>query len=799
MKRTSPLSAEPELCPDGQPLEAYSAAFDQALIGMVFADVDGRIRKANDAFCRIVGYAEEELVGKDSGWFTHPDDRPRNAVLLHDLIEHQDRGIAFEKRYVRKDGATVWVRASVSTVHDARGNPTSIVGFVDDITARRKAEQELVETRRRLDAALIAGEIGTFEWDVVADRLYGDCNFEALFDIPLDDRRAAPLGDFMNAIHPDDRERVAALIKRSLETGCDYQAEYRITSGRRERWVIARGKVEHDEHGRVVRFPGVLLDNTARTRAENALKESEARFRQLADAMPQIVFAATPDGNVDYFNRQWYEYTGLPEGSIGFESWRHVHTEEGLRRVMEVWPEALRTGKPYEIEYRLRRADGAFRWHLGRALPVRDASGEIVRWFGTNTDIHDQKLLLEQNQQLLDSERAARGEAERASHMKDDFLATLSHEIRTPLNAILGWTQILKSGVTDENDLKEGLDIIDRNARVQIQIIEDLLDMSRIISGKVRLDVRRLDLAAVVRAAIETVRPAADAKGIGIRAALDPLADPISGDPSRLQQVFWNLLSNAIKFTPSGGQVHVRLERVNSHVEVSVIDTGEGIKPEFLPYVFDRFRQADASTTRRHGGLGLGLAIVKNLAELHGGSVRATSPGPLRGTTFTVSLPLVARRQEPDPSEPPPPTREPVDLRLLEDTRARIAGVKILAVDDEPDALSMIRRLLEDCRASVLTASSAEDALPLVESERPDVVISDIGMPGQDGYSLIRRIRQLGAARGGSVPAVALTAYARAEDRVKAILAGFQQHVAKPVEPAELITVVATLAGRTGE
>jgi signal transduction histidine kinase len=393
----------------------------------------------------------------------------------------------------------------------------------------------------------------------------------------------------------------------------------------------------------------------------------------------------------------------------------------------------------------------------------------------------------------LEELAAARGEAERINRMKDEFLATLSHELRTPLNAILGWTQILKKNPSDPDDVLEGLEVIERNARAQTQIIEDLLDMSRIISGKVALSVQRIELASVVRIAVETVKPAADAKGIRLRTILDSPSSMVSGDANRLQQVFWNLLSNAVKFTPRDGQVQVLLERVDSQVEVSVMDTGEGINPQFIPHVFDRFRQADASTTRRHGGLGLGLSIVKQLVELHGGTVRVKSPGAGKGSTFIVSLPMTIMHAEPHAApQRRHPTAEPSHLSL--ETCTNLDGVRVLLVDDEPDARGLLKRLLEDCHAVVSTAASAGEAYQRVLSDRPNVLVSDIGMPGEDGYSLIRRVRLLGAERGGNVPAVALTAYARAEDRVKAIMSGFQTHLAKPVEPAELIAMIASLA-----
>ena len=443
----------------------------------------------------------------------------------------------------------------------------------------------------------------------------------------------------------------------------------------------------------------------------------------------------------------------------------------------------------------MRGARDDYRWFLVRALAIKNADGSVSHWYGTCTDIHEQRALLEQNAHLLDSERAARTEAERAGRMKDEFLATLSHELRTPLNAILGWAQVLGDVASTPEDLAAGIATIERNARAQNQIIEDLLDMSRIISGKVRLDVQRIDLSSVVAAAVETVRPAADAKGIRLQVVLDSHAQPVGGDPNRLQQVFWNLLSNAIKFTPKAGRVQVLVERVESHLEVSVIDSGEGIAAEVLPNVFDRFRQQGASTTRRHGGLGLGLAIGKQLAELHGGTVRVRSDGPGCGSTFLVKLPLTALRSDVD-GEGRRRHPQAAGTASLLGAKPDLRAVKVLVVDDEADARALLKRLLEDCGAAVAMAGSAADALATVRADWPDVLVSDIGMPGEDGYTLIRRVRALGVERERPLPALALTAYARSEDRVKAVLAGFQMHLAKPVETAELLTMVASLAGR---
>ncbi len=405
----------------------------------------------------------------------------------------------------------------------------------------------------------------------------------------------------------------------------------------------------------------------------------------------------------------------------------------------------------------------------------------------------DNARLYEARKELLESERSARSEVERASAMKDDFLATVSHELRTPLNAILGWLRILRSRPVAASELEHALEVMERNASIQIQLIEDLLDMSRITSGKMRLDVQPLNPVAFIEAAVQTVTPAAEAKGIRLRTVLDPTAGPITGDPSRLQQVVWNLLSNAIKFTGRNGQVEIVLRRAGSHIEVIVADTGAGIKPESLSMIFDRFQQGDSSRTRAVGGLGLGLSIVKHLVEQHGGSVSVASPGEGEGATFTIRLPLTAiRAGGGGPRVMKNPTAA-TDYRFSD-----LSGIKVLVVDDQADARDLIRRVLTECGADVATATSVDETLTAIEEHRPDVLVSDIGMPEVDGYELLRRVRALGHARGGGLPAIALTAFSRSEDRTRALRAGFLVHVTKPVEPSELVATVASVVGRTG-
>ncbi|HEX6862480.1 MAG TPA: response regulator [Thermoanaerobaculia bacterium] len=393
-------------------------------------------------------------------------------------------------------------------------------------------------------------------------------------------------------------------------------------------------------------------------------------------------------------------------------------------------------------------------------------------------------------------EQEARKQAEEANRIKDEFLATLSHELRTPLNAILGWAQVLRTGKVDEATTARALEAVERNARAQAQLISDLLDVSRIITGKLRLELRPVEIPRIIDAALDSVRPAADAKGIRIRLTLDRGVGPLAGDPDRLQQVIWNLLSNAIKFTPQEGSVEVRLGQRDGQAEIAVQDTGAGIRPDFLPYVFDRFRQAESSTTRQYGGLGLGLSIVRHMVELHGGTVRVESPGEGQGSTFTVRLPsrlgvegemagtLTERRQRPAEDVP-----DLVSSRIL-------TGLRVLVMDDEADTRDLLVTALEQCGAQVTAVPNVPAALASLDIGLPDVLLSDIGVPGEDGYSLIRKLRARSAELGGNVPAAALTAYARSEDRIRALSAGFQAHLAKPIDPAEVVATIAALAGR---
>ncbi|MBD1944396.1 response regulator [Coleofasciculus sp. FACHB-712] len=539
--------------------------------------------------------------------------------------------------------------------------------------------------------------------------------------------------------------------------------------------------------------------------SEKALRLNEERFLMLLENMKDYaIFFLDPDGRVIKWGAGAESILGYQEAEILGKSGSIIFTPEdrdrGEDRKERV--KALTEGRAENERWHVRK-DGSRFWGSGIVTSLRDESGQVQGLAKIMRDFTDRKQAEEERTRLLARAQEACTQAESANRMKDEFLATLSHELRSPLNAMLGWTSLLRTRKFDAATTARAIETIERNAKAQARLIEDLLDVSRIIRGQLRLTVRSMELIPVIESAINTVRPAADAKNIQVHLLVDTFVGLISGDPDRLQQIIWNLLTNAIKFTPEGGRVEVYLQGDRSHAEISVRDTGEGISPDFLPYVFDRFRQADNSITRSYTGLGLGLAIVRHLVELHGGTVRAESPGEGQGSTFIVKLPLlnsagVKKRTEEEeslcssqssalnPQESPPTLWEsPLD------------GLQILVVDDEADARELLKSILEQYGAEAIAVASAEEAIGTIQKSKPDLLISDIGMPNEDGYSLIRRVRALEAEKG-QIPSVALTAYVRVDDQKAALSAGFQSHVAKPIDPTELIAVVASLVGRTG-
>ncbi|HYX14609.1 MAG TPA: ATP-binding protein [Nostoc sp.] len=524
-----------------------------------------------------------------------------------------------------------------------------------------------------------------------------------------------------------------------------------------------------------------------RQRILEVLRQSEERYRYLAEAIPQLVWTTNANGECDYFNQNWCEYTGLTlEQSLG-SGWLAALHPDDIQSADEVWSNAVKNSTIYNNEYRFKRAsDGSYRWQLARGLPLKDEQGIVVKWFGTCTDIHEQKQILEERAHLLELEQVARAKAETANRIKDEFLAVLSHELRTPLNAILGWSKLLQTGRLNQTKTSEALATIERNANLQVQLIEDLLDISRILQGKLTLDITKINLESTILSALQTMRLAAEAKLIEVSTVFEPFIGEVTGDSTRLQQVVWNLLSNAVKFTPKGGKIQVRLKQADGYAQIIVSDTGKGISAEFLPFVFDYFRQADSTSTRNFGGLGLGLAIVRNIIEIHGGIVKADSHGENKGATFTVSLPLLQ-------DESPSLTDEQNYPVLLTPKSLPLAGVRVLVVDDDADSLDFAAFVLEQDGAFVMALSSPYEALQTLAEVKPDVLVSDISMPDMNGYMLIRKVRSWTPEQGGQIPAIALTAFARNEDQQEALKAGFQMHLRKPFNPEELIAAIAKL------
>lgn len=762
-------------------------------------DAEGTITDWNRGAELILGYRDEDVIGRHAGMlFTKADQKA--GVFRGLLKQARETGRATDARWhCRKNGEAIYIEGVTTAIRDGAGRLIGFSKLMRDVTARKEAEEALRRNRDAFFNLVDRAPFGVYVIDSAFQIHSVNAGAQGVFENvrPLIGR---DFEEAMRVIWPE--EFVAEVLphfRRTLATGEAY-AGPSVTETRRDvgivqsyEWELHRVELPDGQHGVVCYF----YDSTHMKRTEAALREAKRKSEAALLAGEVGTYYWDIKADLMSGDTNFYTIFGVvPTSASGLpisEFVRAIHKEDRARVEAQV-KRTLETLELYRAEYRIARPDGE-RWVLVRGVVETDGNGTPAGWAGVVLDITERKRAEEARRELLESERAARAEAERASRMKEEFLATLSHELRTPLNAILGWTHLLTLEDRTEEDLAKGIQTIERNARAQSQIIADLLDMSRVINGKVRLDVQRVSVAPIVQAAVDTVMPAAQARGVKLRMVLDPRAGPVSGDPNRLQQVFWNLLSNAVKFTARNQRVDVILQRVNSHIEVSVIDTGEGIAPEFLPHVFDRFRQADGSTTRRHGGLGLGLAIVKQLVELHGGTVRAKSDGLGKGATFSVLLPVSALHAEPALEEE---WRHPTAAAARPDVKQGdedIAGLRVLVVDDEPDSRELIRKLLEGRRAWAVTASSAQEALELLQKERPDVLVSDIGMPGEDGYSLIRRVRELRAEDGGRTPAVALTAYARADDRVKAVRAGFQHHIAKPVEPAELIAILASLGG----
>jgi PAS domain S-box-containing protein len=720
----------------GQRVLAENAAeIERALLAAIIAGsedaiisktLQGVVTSWNAAAERLFGWSADEIIGQSVLRLIPAPLHPEEEQILGKL-RAGGRIERYETTRVRKDGSFVEVSLTISPIKDADGHVVGASKIAHDITERRRADAALAALADEGHALETLSRVGRS----VASEFDLNTIVQRVTDAATELSGAA-FGAFCECLPGKDEKEPCRL---------------RSISG------VPRDRFE----GFAMPRAGDLLVPTFRgesVRSDDIRVDS--RFGQ-----------ATPDGDPDC-RLEVASYLAVPITS------RNGDVIGGL---------FLGHPDPGAFNERGERLVAGI---ASQAAIAIDNSRLVQTLKDRETKLNQ---LLAERDQIVESERAARAEAERLGHLKDEFLATLSHELRTPLNAVQGWTHMLLRGPSSEQQ-KEALLVIDRNVRAQSRIISDLLDMSRIVSGKIALEVQPLQLHQVIQAAVDTVKQTAEARDIRINTLLDSTIGLVRGDPNRLQQALWNLLTNAVKFTPAGGRIQVVLERVNSHVEISVEDTGIGIRPDFLPYIFERFRQADASTTRRFGGLGLGLSIVKNLVEMHGGNVRVKSRGENMGTTFIVSLPLPHVRPA---AEVLPRTADKPATALDTAELPRLDGARILIVDDEADGRTLLVCLLTDRGASCADAAGARDALLKLKEERFDMLLSDVGMPDMDGYDLVREVRRLDQGRITPLPAVAITAYARPEDRQRSLIAGYHAHLSKPIEARELIATVAGL------
>jgi PAS domain S-box-containing protein len=777
------------------------------LIGKNLIDVLG-----NETFHKVLPYLEKVLSGER---------------------------VEFESTLQYPNGKKRAVAVTYIPDFNENGRVSGFVANVRDISIRKQTREALRERSDKLNLALDAAHLGEWSWDAAIDIVTLSPRAAEIFGV-----LASPnltWTELRESLVEADREAARLAVEKAVAEKTEYNIEYRVNHpDGKQVWISARGRAFYDEDGSALGMLGIVQDVTAEKQIQIVLRDQTEALHSINEIGKQLsgeldlqkLVQSLTDAATELSGAQFgaFFYNVLDERGASYM----LYTISGVpRRHFENFPMPRATalfGPTFRGEGVLRISDvgnderfgknspyfGLPKGHLPvvsyLAVPVISRSGEVLGglFFGHEkpgvfderaeqiiVGLAGQAAIAIDNARLFEAAERARQAAETANRLKDEFLATVSHELRTPLNSILGWANLIRNGSLEPGMQQHAVEIIERSARSQQQIIEDILDVSRIITGKLRLEITPLDLAEAIETAIESVRPSAEAKSIRLEAELDKSTTPVNGDAHRLQQIIWNLLSNAIKFTPKGGTVKVELRRAVSHVEIVVQDSGKGIEPEFLPHVFDRFRQADASTTRLHGGLGLGLAIVRHLVELHGGTVSAESEGIDRGAIFTVALPVAALK--PENVEQYQESQTPsvawhLQPRLPSGFETKLIGLRVLCVDDERDARELLFAVLSQYGASVKTAASAREALEILRHWKPDVILSDIGMPEEDGFTLIKKLRALSSDDGGNIPAAALTAYAGIEDRNQILAAGFQTFVPKPVETSELAAIVAELA-----
>jgi PAS domain S-box-containing protein len=751
-------------------LAAIVASSADAIISK---DLTGTITSWNAAAERIFGYTEAEAVGQSIRLIIppelyHEEDEVLRQVRAGAVAEH------YETLRIAKDGRRVDVSVTVSPITMPDGRIVGVSKIARDITDRKRLEDDARHCAAIVDssddAIVSKGLDGTIvSWNRGAERLFGYTAAEVV-------------GRSIRLIIPPDRQAEEDYVLDRVRQG-ETLEHFETIRVRKDGTMVPISLTVspiRSASGKIVGASKIARDLSR----SQLLQRDAMRLVAIVDSSEDAIVGKDLNGIVTSWNPAAEAMFGFSAAEMVGRSIRRLVPDDRQQEEDEVLARIRRGERVDHYETIRRRKDGSLIPVSLTVSPIRSLDGTVVGASKIARDITDRKRAEDERQRLLKLARDA-------SSLKDEFLATLSHELRTPLNAIVGYVRMMQSGLMTGEKQTRALEIVGRNVTSLVQIVEDVLDVSRIISGKLRLEMRPVELPGVVQAAVATVRPAADAKGVEFETIIDPDVETVSGDPERLQQILWNLFSNAVKFTDRGGRVEVRIDRANTHVAVTVRDTGVGIPSEFLPHVFDRFRQADAGITRSHGGLGLGLAITRHLVEVQGGRILAASEGLGKGATFRIELPVNARRSL-DAHDRAPAFREREPI-----TVPRLHGVRILAVDDDGDALALIREILEGTGATVMTADSAPQALDLMDRMTPHVLLADLGLPHMSGFDLIARVRQSERAEIREMPAVAVTAYARSDDRSKALRSGFQMHLAKPVDPGELMATTAALVNRS--
>lgn len=752
-------------------------------------DLDIRLTYANKNLLRILGMELEEVIGKNPYQLNYP------TVLSPRLEEQVQKAISTRRKiideiaFTDQHGITHFYSYILSPLLRFDGSVEGVVGSSQDITRNRQNEAALTTAKDRFRALVMASSDVLYRISPDWNEIHKIHENGLLKDLTEPERNWIE-----HCIHPDDQELMRSKIRAAIESRQICAMDYRSRKQDGDyAWASLKAVPIINEKNEIIEWFGAASDITIRKKAEEsqvrlaaealAAAEANAKFRTFFEQGAYFATVMSTEGVVIEANRISLEACGYePNDVTGRKFWDcgwWGKVENIVASIKEGTLQAA-SGKHFQIETSYFLRSGSERFVELSIIPVMDDNQNVLFIASTATDITERK-------QLVDAERAARAEAERAGRMKDDFLATLSHELRTPLNAISGWSQILKRKGRLDEDYEKGMAAIERNAKIQAQLIEDLLDMNGIVSGKVRLELTETILSEVINAALEAIRPTANLKEVQIEKNLDNSLYSVHADPGRLQQIISNLLNNAIKFTPSGGKVRIELRSEEAGFRISVSDTGKGISPDFLPFVFDRFRQQEASSTRSAGGLGLGLAIVKQLVELHNGKVECHSDGEGHGSTFSVILPFTADAA----------ASACCDIArhrgaAFSDTinLDRLRNIKILLVDDDKDCRDLIERMLKEIGACVDSVSSAEEGISRIHRQQFDLLITDLGMPGTDGYAFLRHIRKLPENSNGNIPAIALTAFARSEDEQKTFHAGFDKHVTKPVNPLRFLHAI---------